>query len=508
MSLRKPGLIGLAFALVAFGGCIAFLAKHAGDADTERQYTAAQPCRSARLAGPDCFQVVTATVASKTGDLNNYNLNLNVPGLGHTSEGLAAGDRAAIYARLTVGAPVSVKVWQREVTLVLVGSLRADTFQNPTYAPGDDLRAAVIFAIAGGLLAAQGFLSLRAKPQREGYVAPDPELDRLSGPFGMDSGASVAVTREYRGALGTARTAALAVTMLGSSTAAAVRIDASVPSLLIGVLVGIMLTAATLWIARGTTLVVGPSGIALRRPWGQTTIAWADVLSAGATRRGYVVTSRTGGMARASTKTLNLSPFLQNRANASLPTLVAVYLAGRSSEPGTADSVLGQAVADTARDPQFVASGIGARLGAWAIDVLTAVALWFIVGVAIDLFVGIPYGGRAPSSVGSAVVLIAIVVSVPAYAICCWHAGRTLGLWLFRLAVIDAKTGGRLSWKQCLARFVGALPSIVFVIPFGLFMAAGTDRLALHDRIAHSVVVTRGAARERTLSAAADAHAP
>lgn len=508
MSLKKRGLIGFLFALVAFGGSIAFLAKHGADADTQRQYLAAQPCLSAQVANADCFQVVSATVASKTGGPSNYNLGLDVPGLGHTSEGLAAGDRAAIYDRLTVGGSVSVKVWQRAVTLVLVGNLRADTFRNPAYATDDDLRAVVAFAIAGCLLTAQSVFLLVAKPRREDSVAPDPELDGISGPFGMDSGASVQVTREYSAALGAARTAVLAVAVLAGSTATAVRIDASLPSVLVGAVVGIVLTAAAVWLSRGTSLVVGPKGIALRRPWGQTTIAWTDVISASRTKRGFVVKRRTGAMAGASTRNLNLGPFLLNRANASLPRLVHLYLERRSPELDIAGSLSDRASAHPAAGQQLARSSVGPRLAAWAIDVLTAVALWFIVAVTITLLVAIANGGRNPSS-GSAIVYIAIALTVPTYSIWCWHAGRTLGLWLFRLSVVDAKSGARLSWGQCLARFAAAVPSIVLVIPFGLFMAAGADRLAFHDRIAGSAVVARASRRARTVAAATvDGHAP
>lgn len=437
MSLRKQGLIGLVFALVAFGGSIAFLAKHAADVESERQYVAAEPCLSAQQANRQCFQIITATVVSKTGGgPNNYNLYLEVPGLGNTSEGLAAGDRAAIYSRLTVGGPVSVKVWHQEVTLVLLGDLRAGTFRNPTYATGDDIRTAVIFAILGGVLTVQSFFMMRSKRRRAGSEVPDPELDRLSGPFGMDTGARLEVTREYRAPLGVVHTSMLAVSVLAGSTASAVRIDASPLSLLIGALAGIVLLSAALWIIRGTSLVVGPTGIALRRPWGQTLTAWSDVISAGPTKRGYVVKSRTGSFARRPTRALNLSPFLQSRANASLPRLLDMYLQRQPPETSTA------------ADHQLVRAGLARRIGAWAIDVLTAVALWFVVAVALTLFARIPGGNRVPSSEGSAIVYIAIGLTVPTYAILCWHAGRTLGLRLFALSVVDAKSGGHLSWGR------------------------------------------------------------
>lgn len=504
------GLIVLLFALFAFGGSIAFLAKHAADVDTQREYAAAEPCPSPELSNGQCFDVITATVLSKTGGgANNYNFELSVPGLGHTSEGLAGGDRAAIYSRLVVGGVVSVKVWRHQVTLVVLGNLRAATYRNPAYATGSDVPAAVTLAILGVVLTGQGFLTMRAKPRRDWSGVPDPELDRASGPFGMDGEATLEVTREYRLALGAAGTTVLAVSVIGYSLATASRIDASLVSLLTGGVAGIALLAGALWIARGTSVVVGPSGIAFRRPWGQTTIGWSDVVSAGPTRRGYVVKAHTVRFARSSTRTWNLSPYLQSRTNATLPRLVALYLARRSPDPVSIDSAAGASSARMSASQQVVRAGIGSRLGAWAIDVLTALVLWFISAVATDLVLSIPYGGDIPSSVGSATVFIAIALTVPAYTIICWRAGRTLGLRLLGLCVVDAKTGSRLSWGQCLARFAGALPSIVLVIPFGLFMAAGADKLALHDRIAGSAVVRIGGRRERAVAAATvDQHAP
>lgn len=510
MSLRKRGLIVLLFALLAFGGSIFFVAKHAADVDSERQYTAAEPCPSAEPANGLCFEVATATVTSKNGGgPNNYNLDLYVPGLGNTSEGLAGGDRAAIYSRLTVGGPVSVKVWRRQVTLVVVGDLRAATFRNPAYATGQDIPVAVILAVAGVVATGQGLFIAFAKPRAARVGMPDPELDKLSGPFGMDDGAAVTVTREYGVALGGARATALAVAVIGGSISTAIRIDVSAIALLIGGLVGIALFAAALWIARGTSVVVGPSGITMRRPWGQTTTAWSDVVSARPTPRGLVLRVRSQGFAGGSTRALNLSPFLQSKANASLPRLVALYLARRPGGFASTDAVAYPAAAGTPAHQQVVAAGFGARLGAWAIDVLTAAVLWFIVTTAVEAVVGIPYGENIPDSLGVAIVFLAIAVTVSTYAILGWRAGRTLGLRLLGLSVVDAKTGSRLSWGRCLLRFVGALPSIVLVIPFGLFMAAGPDRLALHDRIAGSAVVVSGRRRERRAAATAlDHHAP
>lgn len=499
----------MVFALLAFGGSITFLVKHAADSDSEHQYLAAQPCLSAVLANGQCYEVISATVLSKSGGgPNNYNLDLTVPGLGRTSEGLAGGDRAAIYGRLTVGGPVSVKVWRHQVTLVLLGDLRAATFRNPTYATGDDIPAAVTFAILGVLLTGQGFVTFRSKP-RDWVAVPDPELDSLSGPFGMDAGTSIEVTRHYRLPLGAARTTSMALLLILVSLGTAIRISASSTSLLVGAVVGIVLSATTLWITRGSSVSVGPPGITLHRPWGHTTTAWSDVISAGFARRGYVVKSRTEGFAGGSTRTLNLSPFLQNRANASLPRLVALYLARRTPDPVATNPAPGPAAASASSNQQMVRAGIGARLAAWAVDVVTAVVLWFIAAVTIELILSIPYGGRIPDSLGSATVFLAVVVTVPTYAILCWRVGRTLGLRLLGLYVVDAGSGGRLSWGQCLVRFAGAVPSIVLAIPFGLFMAAGADRLALHDRFAHSAVVPRGSTRQRTVVAeATDQHAP
>ena len=88
------------------------------------------------------------------------------------------------------------------------------------------------------------------------------------------------------------------------------------------------------------------------------------------------------------------------------------------------------------------------------------------------------------------------------YLIVCWHGGATLGMWILRLRVINSVSGLAPSWGRTLLRFVVALPSMVVFIPFGFIGALGSDRQALHDRPARTVVVSIGSHSSPVLAGA------
>lgn len=68
------------------------------------------------------------------------------------------------------------------------------------------------------------------------------------------------------------------------------------------------------------------------------------------------------------------------------------------------------------------------------------------------------------------------------------HGGQTLGMqsWRIRLQRTD---GGKLTWAQCLVRFLAAIPSLL-LLGAGLFwILIDRDKMAWHDRLSKTVVV-------------------
>ena len=205
---------------------------------------------------------------------------------------------------------------------------------------------------------------------------------------------------------------------------------------------------------------------------------------AGMQRRGYVIrVKKTGAMSGPNaTKKLNLNAFVTVPGNSSMPKLIALYLKGQSVAP-PATTAIQQPV------PSKRAT-LGIRLCAWLLDVIVIAILVFVLGVLFDAAVVGANGSEATNAAATASLLAALGVTVPIYLVVGWHVGSTVGMRIFSLRVVDATSGLRLSWKQSLLRLAASLPSIILLVPLGLFVALPPDRLAFHDRIARTVVVS------------------
>jgi uncharacterized RDD family membrane protein YckC len=140
--------------------------------------------------------------------------------------------------------------------------------------------------------------------------------------------------------------------------------------------------------------------------------------------------------------------------------------------------------------PSLRRAGIAIRMTAWLIDVVLLAAIIFIGAVFIDVVMtALNRGIDVPADAGPA-LWIAAFVTLPAYLIVAWHMGHTAGMALLRLKVISASTGALPTWSQSVLRFLAALPSMVLGVPVGLLFALAPERLALHDRIAGTAVVS------------------
>ena len=253
---------------ISLGGSGLFVVKHGVDAASAERYLSAREC-PIPAAASGCFVITKAEVMAKSaaGD-ESAALTLNIAGVGERLERLVSSDGQSVYDAVDHGSTVSVKVWQGNVTLVIVGDLITDTDHNPTLAAVQDLVVAIVLAVFGVLMLIQGVLVYRAARRMARPQAPDDELDRLSGPFGEARTDAIEVRRVYP-LRGGATTPVLSAYIVFSSVGLALRVQPSFVSASIGAAIGLGVTACALLIVYRSSIVVGPDGITLRRPWGQ-----------------------------------------------------------------------------------------------------------------------------------------------------------------------------------------------------------------------------------------------
>lgn len=146
-------------------------------------------------------------------------------------------------------------------------------------------------------------------------------------------------------------------------------------------------------------------------------------------------------------------------------------------------------------------AGLARRLAALCYDLLLLTALL----AALTLLALVPRGGRAIEP-GTAWFSVGLLASALAFFAWFWtHGGQTLGMAAWRIELRSA-TGGPVSLKQAVIRFVAAWLSLIAV---GLgFVAAAfdTQKRTWHDRLAGTIVVRRDP-REQPAAEGASAQA-
>ncbi|HYL91721.1 MAG TPA: RDD family protein [Alphaproteobacteria bacterium] len=141
--------------------------------------------------------------------------------------------------------------------------------------------------------------------------------------------------------------------------------------------------------------------------------------------------------------------------------------------------------------PQFVYAGFGARFGASFIDSFVLIACALAVGGLSRITESNPAWQDDVDGVAGLVFLVAVFLYEPLMESSRWHA--TLGKLALNLGVTD-EDGHAISFGRALARSMSKILSSVLYI--GFIMAAFTRRKqALHDLIAHTIVIQRGNGR-------------
>jgi uncharacterized RDD family membrane protein YckC len=134
-------------------------------------------------------------------------------------------------------------------------------------------------------------------------------------------------------------------------------------------------------------------------------------------------------------------------------------------------------------------AGVATRLGAFIIDLVISVGIFYVVVLAIAFVVRLFTGNEINVTRGSAWWGVPLVAWEFLYFWYCWTvAGKTPGMALFGLRVVRGD-GTAVRSGRAAARTLFFLLSWAFFIPGFLGIIFGKRRRALHDVIANTAVV-------------------
>lgn len=136
-------------------------------------------------------------------------------------------------------------------------------------------------------------------------------------------------------------------------------------------------------------------------------------------------------------------------------------------------------------------AGFWRRYGALALDYV-----WLIPAIMLQHWVtyaGTPYTWAKPAPAGDPLLLVdllgQLLVTVPVIVLFWVFKGATPGKMVLGLKIVDAKTGGPISFGQAVVRYLGYIPSgLVFGLGF-LWTAWDPRKQGWHDKLARTVVV-------------------
>ncbi len=138
-------------------------------------------------------------------------------------------------------------------------------------------------------------------------------------------------------------------------------------------------------------------------------------------------------------------------------------------------------------------SGLIRRLAAILYDVLVFAAVLLVATLPFVLIAR----GAPTSQVGQFLFRLYLLAVSFLYFGWFWvHGGQTLGMRAWRLRLING-SGGRISWRQALLRFLGAILSWVPVGAGYLWIVIDHDKRAWHDRISGTRMIVLPKSRRR-----------
>lgn len=150
---------------------------------------------------------------------------------------------------------------------------------------------------------------------------------------------------------------------------------------------------------------------------------------------------------------------------------------------------------DFTATPSSTPAPLWRRLAAMAYDSVLIIAIWMVVAFIVLSLFGVDNARTVDGEVVTLdplyknVLLIAMILSAWSFFAWFWtHSGQTLGMQAWRVRIQNSGNQ-RITLKQTVIRFAGALVSM---LPAGIgywLMLFNKDRHSLHDRLSASEVV-------------------
>ncbi|MEW5888595.1 MAG: RDD family protein [Pseudomonadota bacterium] len=132
------------------------------------------------------------------------------------------------------------------------------------------------------------------------------------------------------------------------------------------------------------------------------------------------------------------------------------------------------------------AASLRRRLAAMLYESLLILGVLSLTFVAPYVLIGLVWGVAVPGWVEWAHIF---VVLAPYFGWFWRHGGQTLAMQTWRIKVVDAATGGAVTWRRALLRYALAWPSLVFLGAGLVWALFDRDRQFLHDRLVGTRVI-------------------
>lgn len=356
------------------------------------------------------------------------------------------------------------------MTEVDLPAVSADTADNPLYLTSFTLFLGIALLAMGALYVLTSVQGLRRAARRadrtdDGWPGTIP----APGAVGMPAGFGLDRVLRYRPVSSWYSAILQAAVIEFAFCIGALRFGADLLTIAIVAWATVPLAALYVWWIRGYELTLTESEVRYRSPSGGFAAPWSQVRLV--TRTGQPsLRVQVGGR----TRRIGLVLFTRrNPANAGLLRQMQMRL--------EAAAATGALAPETPAATPLLGVRTWRRLGAWAID---AVVVFVLGMVAIALLIG-PAGSHLSDGLNVAIVFGAPTLVLVGYLLPLWRRGRTLGMVVLRLRLVDAETGGRPGWRQLWLRFLLVLPWVCTVAPIGLLVGG---RRPQYDRVAGTVV--------------------
>lgn len=128
------------------------------------------------------------------------------------------------------------------------------------------------------------------------------------------------------------------------------------------------------------------------------------------------------------------------------------------------------------------------RIASMLYECLLVIGVLAFTFVLPYMIIGMVWQVAVPGWIG----WVHVMAVLGAYCVWLWRRGQTLAMRTWRIRLVDAATGGALSFRQALLRYLLCWPSIGLFGAGLLWSLLDRDRQFLHDRLAGTRIVYLG----------------